>query len=70
MNYETDWELEIVQKPQRWGWYPENVEPPPMPAFTVLKSRWVVEHTFAWVMSKPHIVKTLRVFGDEQREND
>ena len=45
----TDWELEIVQKPQRWGWYPEDVEPPPMPAFTVLKRRWVVERTFAWL---------------------
>ncbi len=45
----TDWELEIVQKPRRWGWYPENVEPPPMPCFTVLKRRWVVERTFAWL---------------------
>lgn len=45
----TDWELEIVQKPRRWGWYPEDVEPPPMPAFTVLKRRWVVERTFAWL---------------------
>ena len=44
----TDWELEIVQKPRRWGWYPEDVEPP-MPAFTVLKRRWVVERTFAWL---------------------
>ena len=44
-----DWELEIVQKPRRWGWYPEDVEPPPMPAFTVLKRRWVVERTFAWL---------------------
>ncbi len=45
----TDWELEIVKKPSRWGWYPEDVEPPPMPAFTVLKRRWVVERTFAWL---------------------
>jgi len=45
----TDWELEIVQKPRRWGWYPEDVEPPPMPRFTVLKRRWVVERTFAWL---------------------
>ncbi len=27
----------------------EGVEPPPMPAFTVLKCRWVVERTFAWL---------------------
>lgn len=45
----TDWELEIVKKPSRWGWYPEDVEPPPMPAFPVLKRRWVVERTFAWL---------------------
>ncbi len=45
----TDWELEIVQRPRRWGWYPENVEPPEMPRFTVLKRRWVVERTFAWL---------------------
>jgi len=45
----TDWELEIVQRPRRWGWYPEDVEPPLMPAFTVLKRRWVVERTFAWL---------------------
>lgn len=45
----TDWDLEIVQKPRRGGWYPEDVEPPPMPAFTVLKRRWMVERTFAWI---------------------
>jgi len=45
----TDWELEIVQRPRRWGWFPEDVEPPPMPAFTLLKRRWVVERTFAWL---------------------
>ena len=43
------WSVEVVQKPSRWGWYPEGVEPPPMPAFTVLKRRWVVERTFAWL---------------------
>lgn len=43
------WKLEIVQRPRKWGWYPENVEPPPMPIFTVLPRRWVVERTFAWI---------------------
>ena len=43
------WELEIVKRPRRWGWYPEDVEPPLMPAFTVLPRRWVVERTFAWI---------------------
>jgi putative transposase len=26
-----------------------DVEPPPMPAFTVLPRRWVVERTIAWI---------------------
>jgi putative transposase len=43
------WTVEIVRKPSRWGWYPADVEAPPMPAFTVLKRRWVVERTFAWL---------------------
>jgi putative transposase len=43
------WTLAIVQRPRRWGWYPIDVEPPPMPAFTVLPRRWVVERTIAWV---------------------
>ena len=43
------WQVEIVQRPRRWGWYPADVEPPPMPAFTVLPRRWVVERTFAWL---------------------
>ena len=43
------WTIEIVQRPSRWGRYPEGVEPPPMPRFTVLKRRWVVERTIAWI---------------------
>jgi putative transposase len=43
------WTLEIVQRPRRWGWYPIDVEPPPLPAFTVLPRRWVVERTIAWI---------------------
>jgi transposase len=43
------WTLEIVERPRRWGWYPIDVEPPPMPAFTVLPRRWVVERTIAWI---------------------
>ena len=43
------WTLEVVQRPRRWGWYPIDVEPPPMPAFTVLPRRWVVERTIAWI---------------------
>jgi putative transposase len=43
------WTLEIVERPRRWGRYPIDVEPPPMPAFTVLPRRWVVERTIAWI---------------------
>jgi putative transposase len=43
------WLLDSVQRPRRWGWYPLDVEPPPMPAFTVLPRRWVVERTIAWM---------------------
>jgi putative transposase len=41
--------LEIVQRPRRWGRYPADVEPPPMPALTVLPRRWVVARTLAWI---------------------
>jgi Transposase DDE domain len=41
--------LEIGQRPRRWGRHPVAVEPPPMPAFTVLPRRWVVERTIAWI---------------------
>jgi putative transposase len=43
------WRVEVVQTPRRWGWYPIDVEPPPLPAFTVLPRRWVVERSFAWL---------------------
>jgi transposase len=43
------WTIEIVKRPSRWGRYPEGVEPPLKPRFTVLKRRWVVERTIAWI---------------------
>jgi len=46
---ECGWTLEIVERPRRWGRYPLEVEPPPMPPFTVLPRRWVVERTIAWI---------------------
>lgn len=46
---ERKWNLEIVRRPRKWGWYPVDVEPTTMPAFTVLPRRWVVERTFAWI---------------------
>jgi putative transposase len=49
VEQECGWIVDIVQRPRRWGWYPINVEPPPIPAFTVLPRRWVVERTIAWI---------------------
>lgn len=43
------WSIEIVKRPSRWGRYPEGIEPPLIPRFTVLKRRWVVERTIAWI---------------------
>lgn len=49
IEQECKWQLDIVKRPSKWGWYPKDVEPPPMPTFTVLKHRWVVERSFAWI---------------------
>jgi len=49
IEQELKWKMEIVKRPSKWGRYPIDVEPPPMPAFTVLRRRWVVERTFAWI---------------------
>lgn len=43
------WNMEIVKRPSKWGRGPVAVEPEPLPRFTVLRRRWVVERTFAWV---------------------
>jgi transposase len=47
----ADWGggLELVQRPRRWGRSPLEVDPPPMPALTVLPRRWVVERTIVWI---------------------
>jgi putative transposase len=41
--------MEMVKRPSKWGRYPVDVEPEPMPRFTVLRRWWVVERNFAWV---------------------
>lgn len=42
--------LEIVQRRPRWVWVPKDVEPEPLPeGFEVIKRRWMVERTFAWI---------------------
>jgi transposase len=43
--------LEIVQRRSRWVWVRNDGEPEPIPeGFEVVKRRWVVERTFAWIM--------------------
>ena len=52
--------LEIVQRKSRWVWVRNDVEPEAIPAgFEVIRRRWVVERTFAWIsrnrrMSRDH----------------
>ena len=42
--------FEIVQRKPRWVWVPNDVEPDPIPVgFEVIRRRWVVERTFAWI---------------------
>jgi putative transposase len=42
--------LEIVQRRSRWVWVRNDVEPEPIPqGFEVIRRRWVVERTFAWI---------------------
>jgi putative transposase len=43
------WTVDIVKRPSKWVRCPVDEEPPPMPRFTVLPRRWVVERTFAWI---------------------
>jgi transposase len=49
IKQQLGWTVEVVKRPSKWGRYPVEVEPPPMPRFTVLPRRWVVERTFAWI---------------------
>lgn len=55
MHKVLGWTLEIVKHPwsgNLWTWAPVDQPPPPIevPAgFVVLKRRWVVERTFAWL---------------------
>jgi putative transposase len=48
-DQQIEWKMEIVKRPSKWGRYPIEIEPEPMPTFAVLRRRWVVEQTFAWV---------------------
>jgi putative transposase len=43
------WTTLVVKPPPRRVLVAADVEPLPRPAFTVLRRRWVVERTFAWL---------------------
>ena len=40
---------EVVKRLSKWGRYPIDGKPPPMPRWTTLPRRWVVGRTFAWL---------------------
>lgn len=46
-------ELEIVKRPRRWVWVPEDTPEEQIPrlprGFQVQPKRWIVERTFAWL---------------------
>lgn len=50
---ELGWRVEVVQHPEaglRYVWVAPGQDPPQLPrGFRVLKRRWVVERTFAWL---------------------
>src|SRR5947209_20517628 len=41
------WTVEIVKRPSKWGRYPVDVEPPPMPKWATRPRRWVGGGPFA-----------------------
>jgi putative transposase len=55
------WRVEAVQHPTaglRVVWVAPGQEPPVLPTgFRVLKRRWVVERTFAWIMKCRRLVR-------------
>jgi transposase len=53
-----------VKRPSKWGRYPIDVEPEPMPRFTGLRRRWVVERTFAWVGRYRRMSKNYEYLAD------
>lgn len=58
------WTIEIVKRPSKWERYPENVEPPLMPRFTVPKGSWVVERTIAWINRNRRMSKDYEFLTD------
>lgn len=48
IEQELEWKLEGVKRPSKWG-ATVSMSSRTMPAFMVLRRRWVVERNFAWV---------------------
>ena len=60
------WSVEVVKKPSRWVWCHVDQEPPLLPKFTVLKRRWVVERTFAWLGNYRRLSKDYEFLPETQ----
>lgn len=61
------WTVEIVKRPSKWGPHPIDVEPPPMPKWTTLPRRRVVERTFGVDRPLPADEQRLRVPDRDER---
>ncbi len=61
------WAVEVVRKPPKRIWWPEDQEPPAMPTgFQVLPRRWVVERTFAWIGRNRRLSKDYEVLPETE----
>ena len=50
MQARTGLQLHIVRRPRKNIWWPKDKPRPPIKnTFTLLKKRWIVERTFAWI---------------------
>jgi putative transposase len=57
--------LENVQSWPRWVWVRNDVEPVPLPeGFEVIRRRWVVERTFAWICRKRRMTRDYKFLAE------
>jgi transposase len=60
--------IEIVQRRSRWVWVRSDVEPEPIPAgFEVIRRRWVVERTFAWISGNRRMSRDYEFLAKPQK---
>ena len=46
---ELGWHVEVVSKDATGQWFATSASIEPQPGFQLLKWRWIVERTFAWI---------------------